>query len=68
MRPCFMRLLLRCGVALLPESVWNGAGMSHASNPSEVLSIDNTLYPNQYTPGAGAGDAQPLAGVWPHLG
>jgi hypothetical protein len=45
MRPCSMLLLLLCRVAFLPESVWNGAGMSHASNPSEVLSIDNTLYP-----------------------
>ena len=45
MRPCSMLLLLRYGVSCLSESVWNGAGMSHASNPSEVLSIDNTLYP-----------------------
>jgi hypothetical protein len=45
MRPCFMFLLLRYGVPFLPESLWNGAGMSHASNPSEVLSIDNALYP-----------------------
>jgi hypothetical protein len=44
MRPYSVLLLLRCGVAFLPESVWNGAGISHASNPSEVLSIDNTLY------------------------
>ena len=45
MRPCSMLLLLRYGVSFLPELLWNVAGMSHASNPSEVLSIDNTLYP-----------------------
>ena len=42
--------------------------MSHASNPSEVLSIDNALYPINTRLEAEAGDAQPLAGVRPHLG
>ena len=45
MRPCSVLLLLRYGVSFLLELVWNVAGMSHASNPSEVLSIDNILYP-----------------------
>jgi hypothetical protein len=44
MRPCSVLLLLRDGVSFLLELVWNIAVMSHASNPSEVLSIDNTLY------------------------
>jgi hypothetical protein len=45
MRPCSMLLLPRYGVSCLPESLWNSAGMSHASNPRELLPIDNSLYP-----------------------
>ena len=45
MRPCSMLLSLRYGVSFLPELLWNVTGMSHASNPREVLPIDNTFYP-----------------------
>jgi hypothetical protein len=53
MRPCCVLLLLCDGISFLLELVWNIAAMSHASNPREVLSIDNTLDPSNTCLAAG---------------